>query len=79
MLINIGTKKLVECCYDTLWGTGVPITDKDCSKEKYWKGTRILGECLMEVRDELKNSDYYKTQSEQCFSNDPNTALKVST
>ena len=79
MLISTGTKKLVECCYDTLWGTGVPITDKDCLKEKYWKGTGILGECLMEVRDELTNSEYHKTQLEQCTFDSPDTMLKMST
>ena len=54
LLLSTGSKTLVECCANTLWGTGVPLNDRNCLKEKYWKSIGLQGECLMEVRNELR-------------------------
>ena len=54
VLVNTGTKKIVKCSYDSVWGTGVPINDKNCLKEENWSRIGILGEMLMETREELK-------------------------
>ena len=53
VLVNTGTKKIVECSYDSIWGTGILLHDKDCLKEENWAGTGILGEMLMETHEEL--------------------------
>ena len=55
VLVNTGTKKIVECSYDSVWGTGVPINDKNCLREENWSSIGILGEMLMETREELKH------------------------
>ena len=44
---------IVEACHDPLWGTGVPLRDKDCLKCEKWSGQEILGEILCELRSEL--------------------------
>ena len=54
VLVNTGSKKIVECSYDSIWGTGVPLNNKDCLKEENWASVGLLGEMLMETREELK-------------------------
>ena len=54
VLVNMGNKKIVECSYDSVWGTGVPLNNKDCLKEENSAGISLLGEMLMETREELK-------------------------
>ena len=54
-LLNTGEKQLVECSYDKLWGTGVPLTDRACLNKEKWKAPGILGEMLMEIRLKLRN------------------------
>ena len=56
LLKSTRQKKLVEACYDTLWGTGVPLHDNDCLNENKWANIGIQGEILMEIREELENS-----------------------
>ena len=53
LLLTTGQKKIVKVCYDSLWGTGVPLKDKDCLKEHKWKNIGVQGEILMEVCDLL--------------------------
>ena len=53
LLLTTGQKKIVEACYDSLCGTGVPLKDKDCLKEHKWKNIGVQGEILMEVRELL--------------------------
>ena len=55
MLQSTGNKTFVEACYDKLWGTGIPLHDKDCRKKDLWSNTGIQGEILMEIRQSLKS------------------------
>ena len=50
-LKNTGHKTLVESCYDQFWGTGVPLRDKECLNKEKWTNVGILGEMLMDIRD----------------------------
>ena len=52
ILKSTGNKTLVEVCYDPLWGTGVPLKAKDCLNSERWSNIGILGEILMEIRDQ---------------------------
>ena len=54
VLVNTGSKKIVECSYDSILGTGAPLNNKDCLKEENWACVGLLGEILMETREELK-------------------------
>ena len=56
MLQSTGNKTLVEACYDKLWGTEIPLRDKDCLKEEQWTNIGIQGEILMEIRETSKAS-----------------------
>ena len=44
---------LAEATFDKFWGTGIPIHDINSANQEKWHGTGILGEILMEIRDEL--------------------------
>ena len=50
MLLNTGNKKLIESSFDRLWGSGIPLHDDNWSSGVTSIG--ILGEMLMEIRDE---------------------------
>ena len=50
-LLETGDKFLVECMKDTLWGTGVPLSDRQCLNNKYWKTQGLLGTILQEIRE----------------------------
>ena len=52
LLKSTGDKMLVESCRDQLWGTGIPLRDKDCLNREKWSGQGILGEILTELQDE---------------------------
>ena len=56
LLLNTGTKTIVECSKDKDWGTGVPLGRYDCLSEDKWYGQGILGPLLMEIRSELRRS-----------------------
>ena len=61
VLKSTGNKTLVESCYDPLWGTGLPLKAKDCLNSEKWLNIGILGEILMEIRDQhlpSENMDY---------------------
>ena len=57
MLKSTGNADLVEASYNRIWGTRIPLKDRDCLNKTNWYGTGILGEMLMEVRQELFNSN----------------------
>ena len=40
LLLNTGTKTIVECSKDRDWGTGVPLGRFDCLSEDKWLWTR---------------------------------------
>ena len=56
LLLNTGTKTIVECSKDKDWGTGVPLGWHDCLSKDKWYGQGILGPLLMEIRSELRSS-----------------------
>ena len=57
ILKSTGDKTLVEACCDSLWGTGIPLKAKDCLNSQRWTNIGILGEILMEIRDQHLPSD----------------------
>ena len=52
-LKNTGTKTILECCYDEVWGNGIPLSNPDCINLKKYKGQGILGSMLEQVRETL--------------------------
>ena len=50
-LLDTGNKTLVEGSYDNVWGTGQPLSSKDCLNPTKWKSVGILGRILMKIRD----------------------------
>lgn len=57
-LMETGDKVLVEASpYDRIWGIGLNISHPNITDQSYWKGTNLLGECLMKVRSQLQNKD----------------------
>ena len=56
-LVNkTGTKRIVECASDRLWGTGIPLSDPACLDYAKWISQGILGQILERIRDEVLNS-----------------------
>ena len=55
LLLNTGSRVIVESSYDKLWGTGIPLRSTNCLNSEYWITPGILGELLMKTRDELSN------------------------
>ncbi len=54
-LIETGNKILAEASpYDTVWGIGLYPNSPAAKNESTWKGQNLLGKCLMEVRENLK-------------------------
>ena len=52
MLLSTGNLTLAEASYDPTWGTGVPLHDEDALNRDHWRGTGLLGEMLMQVRED---------------------------
>ena len=53
-LLNTGDAILVEAAhYDKVWGIGIHIAHPDVMNPDKWKGTNLLGQCLMDVRKKL--------------------------
>ena len=44
---------LAEATFDKFWGTGIPIHDVNSANHDKWHGIGILGEILMEIREEF--------------------------
>ena len=55
-LLDTGNKTIVECCWDKMWGTGVPLHVDNCLDKSQWASQGILGEVLQEIRTKLMNS-----------------------
>ena len=54
LLIDSHPKKLAEASpFDRKWGIGLSIGDPRIREEENWRGLNLLGEILMEVREEL--------------------------
>ena len=56
VLLSTGSKLIVECSKDHIWGTGIPLYRWDCLHRKYWSGNGLLSELLMEIRDSCKET-----------------------
>ena len=55
-LIHTGDTTLVECSYDSLWGTGMPIHSTDCLKQECWVSQGLLRALLTKVHSVLSES-----------------------
>ena len=54
-LLSTGNRHLVEASpYDKIWGIGISLLAAKSGKP--WNGTNWLGECLMKVRELIKNN-----------------------
>ena len=49
-LKNTGSRTLLECCYDKVWGNGYPLSDPKCIDPDTYESQGILGEMLEEIR-----------------------------
>ena len=56
-LKNTGTKTILECCYDEVWGNGIPLSNPDCINPKKFTNQGILGSMLEHVWEVLLNPD----------------------
>jgi ribA/ribD-fused uncharacterized protein len=57
MLLTTQNKKIAEASpYDIVWGIGLSPDNISARDPKQWQGTNYLGELLMIVRDELRNT-----------------------
>ena len=55
-LISTTPKVLVEASpYDSIWGIGISADMPDAQRPEKWRGSNLLGFCLMEVREMLMN------------------------
>ena len=54
ILLNTGSKTLVECSWDKIWGTGYPLSQPECLDAENWKSPGLLGTLLMAVHEKLK-------------------------
>jgi ribA/ribD-fused uncharacterized protein len=54
-LLKTNDKILVEGnIYDNIWAVGIDYRDEAIEDKKNWTGLNLLGKCLMEVREKLK-------------------------
>ena len=56
-LLSTGSKTLVECCYDKLWGNGVPLHEECCLTPDMWYSQGLLGEILEDTRSKLRSKE----------------------
>ena len=55
--MDTGNKTLVEGSYDNVWGTGEPLSSKECLNPLKWSSVGILGRILMKIRDTTYETD----------------------
>ena len=66
-----GTKRIVECSKDRLWGTGIPLAQVDCLDSDQWITPGIIGKILEDIRMEFYNQfnlDHHPLIGVQCNS-----------
>jgi ribA/ribD-fused uncharacterized protein len=57
LLMQTGTKTIVEAAADdTIWGIGMDDSHPDICDPSQWRGTNWLGEAIMRVRKELRET-----------------------
>ena len=59
LISKTGSKTIVECAADRLWGTGIPLNDPTCLDPQKWITQWIMGQILEDIRSEAlkKQSD----------------------
>ena len=55
LLLETRDLVIVECTYDTLWGTGIALQDDKCLDHTTWNNQGILGEILEDIQSQLQN------------------------
>lgn len=56
LLLDTGNSIIVEASpYDTIWGAGVAEEQQETYNPCQWKGTNLLGQALMIVRELIRN------------------------
>ena len=55
-LRNTRNKTILECCYDDVWGNGLPLSDPRCLDPKVYEKQGILGFMLENIRRELNTT-----------------------
>lgn len=56
-LLDTGNKILVEASpSDRVWGVGLEIGDRRLYSQNTWRGQNLLGQCLMEVREIIRQT-----------------------
>ena len=79
-LKNTGDKTLLECCYDNIWGNGIPLSSPDCIITSKYKHQGIQGEMLEEIHAILCSTIPYHVESIPCGNNQPDvTTVHVET
>ena len=68
-LKNTGDKTLLECCYDTIWGNDIPLSNPDCIKTSKYKHQGIQGEMLEEIRATLQSATPVHVELVPCGNN----------
>ena len=54
LLLSTNDEILAEATFDKVWGTGLPLHQRDCTNRTQWHGIGIMGEILMAIREELR-------------------------
>ena len=55
-LRNTGSKTIVECCYDDVWGNGYPLSNDKCIDPNVYASQGIMGTILEKIREVLNES-----------------------
>ena len=62
LLSKTGSKRIVECTSDRLWGTGIPLGDPSCLDPTKWISQGIMGQILECIRVEENQSRHLHYQ-----------------
>ena len=61
LISKTGSKTIVECASDRLWGTGIPLNDPACLDPQKWITQGIMGRILENIRSEATQQWQYPT------------------
>ena len=61
-LSKTGSKRIIECASDRLWGTGIPLGDPGCLDPTKWISQGIMGQILECIRVEENQSRHLHYQ-----------------
>ena len=62
LLSKTGSKRIIECALDSLWGTGIPLGDPGCLDSTKWISQGIMGQILKCIRAEENQSRHLHYQ-----------------